>query len=163
MVFIVFILFVILLRIGEMVLSRRNEVWLLQHGAIETGQRHYPAIIAMHMLFFVSLIVEYSTKQTVSFNVFLLVLFFILQAGKIWIVFSLGRFWNTKIYRIPDAPLIKKGPYRYFKHPNYMIVVIEIAVIPLMFQLVYTAIAFFLLNAIVLTVRIYEENKVIAK
>jgi len=115
------------------------------------------------MMFFVSLIVEYSTKQTVSFNVFLLVLFFILQAGKIWIVFSLGRFWNTKIYRIPDAPLIKKGPYRYFKHPNYMIVVIEIAVIPLMFQLVYTAIAFSLLNAIVLTVRIYEENKVIAK
>jgi methyltransferase len=148
---------------GEMILSRRNEAWLLQHGAIETGQRHYPVIIVLHVLFFASLIVEYSVKQTITFNVFLLIPFFILQAAKIWIVFSLGKFWNTKIYRIPDAPLIKRGPYRYFKHPNYMIVVIEIAVIPLMFQLVYTAIVFSILNAIVLTIRIYEENKVIAK
>jgi len=163
MAFILFISFVILLRMGEMILSRRNEAWLLQHGAIETGQRHYPVIIVLHVLFFASLIVEYSVKQTITFNVFLLIPFFILQAAKIWIVFSLGKFWNTKIYRIPDAPLIKRGPYRYFKHPNYMIVVIEIAVIPLMFQLVYTAIVFSILNAIVLTIRIYEENKVIAK
>jgi Uncharacterized protein conserved in bacteria len=128
MVFTLFISFVILLRIGELILSKRNEKWLLQNGAIEYGQKHYPLIVALHVFFIVSLIIEYSMKRTVSCSSFLLVLYFLLLVFKAWIILSLGKFWNTKIYRIPNYPLIKKGLYRYFKHPNYMIVIIEIAV-----------------------------------
>jgi Uncharacterized protein conserved in bacteria len=161
MVFTLFISFVILLRIGELILSKRNEKWLLQNGAIEYGQKHYPLIVALHVFFIVSLIIEYSMKRTVSCSSFLLVLYFLLLVFKAWIILSLGKFWNTKIYRIPNYPLIKKGLYRYFKHPNYMIVIIEIAVIPLIFHLYFTAVIFFVFNAIMLTVRIKAENRVL--
>jgi len=159
MAFILFISLIILLRIGELILSKRNEKWLLQNGAIEYGQKHYPLIVALHVLFIISLIIEYSMKRTVSYSSFLLVLFFLLLIFKSWIILSLGKFWNTKIYRIHNYPLIKKGLYRYFKHPNYMIVIIEIAVIPLIFHLYFTAFIFTLFNAILLSVRIKEENK----
>jgi len=161
MAFILFISFIILLRIGELILSRRNEIWLLQNGAIEYGQKHYPYIVALHVLFIVSLIIEYSTKQTASFSQFFFVLYFLLLAFKAWVITSLGKFWNTKIYHISGFPLMKNGVYKYIKHPNYLIVIAEIAVIPLVFQLYYTAIAFTVLNAIMLSVRIREENKVL--
>jgi methyltransferase len=73
----------------------------------------------------------------------------------------LDKFWNTKIYRVPNVSLIKKGPYRYLKHPNYLVVVLEIALIPLIFQLYMTALVFTLLNAIILTIRIKEENRIL--
>jgi len=159
MAFILFISFLIILRIGELILSKRNEKWLLENGAIEYGQKHYPLIVLLHVLFIISLIIEYSMKRTVSYSSFLLVLYFILLAFKTWVILLLGKFWNTKIYRIPNYPLIKKGLYRYFKHPNYMIVIIEIAVIPLIFNLYFTAVIFTIFNAILLSVRIKEENK----
>jgi len=161
MAFILFISFIILLRIGELILSRRNEIWLLQNGAIEYGQKHYPYIVALHALFIVSLIIEYSTKQTASFSQFFFVLYFLLISFKAWVITSLGKFWNTKIYHISGFPLMKNGVYKYIKHPNYLIVIAEIAVIPLVFHLYYTAIAFTVLNAIMLSVRIKEENKVL--
>ena len=159
MVFILFISFVILLRIGELVLSKSNEKWLLRNGAVEYGQKHYPFIVALHILFIISLIIEYKTKQTVSFSIFMLLFYFSLIAFKTWVILSLGKFWNTRIYHIPGIPLVKKGPYNYFKHPNYLIVVAEIVVIPLIFHLYFTAITFTLLNAILLFIRIKEENK----
>lgn len=159
MVFILFISFVILLRIGELVLSKSNQKWLLRNGAVEYGQKHYPFIVALHLLFIISLIIEYNTKQTVSFSLFMLLFYFSLIAFKTWVILSLGKFWNTRIYHIPGIPLVKKGPYNYFKHPNYLIVVAEIVVIPLIFHLYFTAITFTLLNAIILFIRIKEENK----
>ena len=161
MTFILFISFIILLRMGELILSRRNEIWLLQNGAIEYGQKHYPYIVALHVLFIVSLIAEYSTKQTVSFSLFFLVLYFLILSFKVWVITSLGKFWNTKIYHISDFPLIKNGAYKFIQHPNYLIVIAEIAIIPLVFHLYITAFTFTLLNAIMLSVRIKEENKVL--
>lgn len=161
MAFILFISFIILLRIGELILSQRNEIWLLQNGAIEYGHKHYPYIVSLHILFIVSLIIEYSTKQTTFFSLFFLVLYLLILLFKAWIILSLGKFWNTKIYHITDFPLIKKGVYKYLKHPNYLVVISEIAIIPLVFHLYYTAIAFTVLNAIMLSVRVKEENKVL--
>jgi methyltransferase len=161
MAFILFISFIILLRIGELVLSKSNEKWLLQNSAIEYGQKHYPFIVALHVLFILSLIFEYYTKPTVSYSIILLVVYFLLLAFKTWVVLSLGKYWNTKIYHIPGVALVNKGPYKFLKHPNYMVVVAEIAIIPLAFHLYYTAIIFTLLNAVMLTVRIKEENKIL--
>lgn len=161
MAFILFILFIILLRIGELILSRRNEIWLLDNGAVEYGQKHYPYIVALHVLFIVSLIIEYSTTQTTTFSLFFMLLYFLFLSCKVWVITSLGKFWNTKIYHIPDLPLIKNGMYKYVKHPNYLIVIAEIAIIPLVFHLYYTAVAFTVLNAIMLFVRVKEENKVL--
>lgn len=159
MAFIVFISFIILLRISELILSKSNEKWLLQNGAIEFGQHHYVYIVALHVFFIISLIIEYSTTQVRELNVYLLVTYFIILSLKAWVILSLGKFWNTKIFHIPSYPLIKKGPYNFIKHPNYLIVISEIAIIPLIFNLYYTAIIFTFLNSIMLYVRIKEENK----
>jgi methyltransferase len=161
MTFILFMSFVIMLRIGELMLSRKNEIWLLQNGAVEYGKKHYPFIVALHVLFILSVFVEYLVRTDPGFNLLLMLFYFLLIAFKGWVIFSLGKFWNTKIYRIPNVTLIKKGPYRYLKHPNYLIVIFEIAVIPLIFNLHYTAVAFSLLNAIMLTIRIKEENRIL--
>ncbi|MBI5727757.1 MAG: hypothetical protein HY965_07885 [Ignavibacteriales bacterium] len=159
MVFLCFLSFVIFLRLSELLLSKRNEKWLLQNQAVESGSKHFPLIVAMHVLFFISLLFEYSQQQFPAYNIQLLVFYFLLLIAKAWTIMSLGRYWSTKIYRIPNRPLIKTGPYKYFKHPNYAIVVAEIAVIPLAFYLYYTAITFTILNAMILFVRIKEENK----
>jgi methyltransferase len=161
MTFILFIFFVILLRIVELLHSKRNEIWLLQNGAVEYGHKHYPFIVALHISFFIAAISEYYTQPTASFSVLFLVLYFVIIAFKIWIVLSLGKFWNTKIYHISGLPLQKNGLYNYIQHPNYLVVVAEIAVIPLVFHLYFTAIIFSLLNAIMLFVRITTENKVL--
>jgi len=159
MAFIFFVSFVILTRVVELLHSRRNETWLLQQGAVEYGRKHYPFIVALHALFLISLIVEYYTVQNEAFNAVLLLLYFMLLAFKVWVIGSLGKFWNTRIYRVANFPLVKKGPYKYFKHPNYVIVIAEIAIIPLVFNLYFTAIVFTILNSIMLFVRIKEENK----
>ncbi len=161
MIFIIFILFVILFRIGELLHSKRNEIWLIQNGAKEYGHEHYLFIVALHVSFFIAMISEYCIQQTASFSLYFLILYFVLIAFKIWIVLSLGKFWNTKIYHISGLPLQKKGLYKYIQHPNYIVVVAEIAIIPLVFHLYYTAIIFSILNAIMLFVRITTENKVL--
>jgi len=161
MVFIAFMSFVILLRLGELVLSRQNEKWLLQNGAVEHGQKHYPLMVTLHTLFFLSLVLEYLLRSPNSYSLPLIIAYFLLIAFKVWVIFSLGKFWNTKIYRIPNFPLVKKGPYAFVKHPNYLVVIVEIAVIPLAFHLYYTAIVFSFFNALMLTVRIKAENRIL--
>lgn len=159
MVFILFIAFVILLRIRELMLSKRNEEWLVQNGAVEYGQKHYPFIVALHVLFIIAVIFEYSRQVNPTYNLFFIIFYVVLLVLKTWVILSLGKFWNTRIYHIANFPLKKSGPYKYCKHPNYLIVIAEIAVIPLIFSLYYTAIVFSLLNLIILSVRIKEENK----
>jgi methyltransferase len=163
MYFIIFILFVIAQRLIELYISKRNEKWLLARGALEYGREHYPYVVGMHTFFIISLIVEYYFTGGHPINYVFLALFILLLIFKSWILSSLGNYWNTRIYRIPGSSAVKKGPYKLFRHPNYVDVVCEIAIIPLVFHLYYTAIIFSVLNAIMLTVRIRVENKVWAE
>ena len=158
MPFLIFIAFVALQRIAELAVARRNEKWIRRQGAVEYGKEHYPFIVALHALFMLSMILEFYLKKP-PFDAPFLFVFFSLILLKIWVISSLGKFWNTKILRLNKAPLINNGPYKYIKHPNYMIVVAEIIVIPLVFHLYYTAVIFTVLNAIMLTVRIRVENE----
>ena len=160
MAFIIFISCFILQRLSELVIARRNEKWLLAQGAVEYGRGHYPFMIALHTLFIVSLIVEYILKGGTEISWLFLVLFLVVISFKFWALSSLGKYWNTKIYRVPGVYPVRKGPYKFLKHPNYMEVVCEIAIIPLVFHLYYTSIIFTILNAAMLYVRISVENKV---
>ena len=92
----------------------------------------------------------------------LLALFVLLQAGRLWVIASLGRFWTTRIITVPGAPLIRRGPYRWLKHPNYLVVAGEIAVLPLAFGLWQVAVVFSVLNALLLWHRIRWENRALA-
>lgn len=158
--FLLFITFFILQRISELIIASRNEKWLLQQGAVEYGKGHYPFIVAMHTFFIISIIVEYLLRGRPPISWIFLTLFLAVLLFKFWALSSLGKYWNTKIYRVPGVSPLKKGPYKFLRHPNYMEVVCEIAIIPLVFHLYYTAVVFTLLNAIMLTVRIREENRV---
>jgi methyltransferase len=157
--FILFISFFIAQRLSELWIARKNEKWLRANGAIEYGQKHYPFIILLHSSFIGSLIGAYFLKQT-SIDFVVLIFYIFLLIAKIWVISSLGNYWNTKILRIPGMSPIRKGPYKYFKHPNYVIVVCEFIIVPLVFHLYCTAIIFSLLNAFMLRVRIRAEERV---
>jgi len=162
MVFVFFICFLITQRLAELFVSKRNEEWLLKNGAVEYGKEHYPYIVALHTLFILSLIMEYVLQAGSEVNYALLVLFFVLIGIKVIVIGTLGTYWNTKIYKVPGTRPVSTGIYKYIKHPNYIIVICEIAIIPLTFHLYYTAVIFTILNAIMLTVRIKKENEVLA-
>lgn len=162
MIFIIFILFLIFQRLAELYVSSKNEKWLLHNGAIEYGKEHYPYMVAMHTLFIISVIAEYIWRDDTIVSYPLIVLFFLLIVIKVVVISTLGHYWNTKIYKVPGTRPVATGIYKYIKHPNYIIVICEIAIIPLAFGLYYTAIAFTILNVIMLTVRIKKENEVLA-
>lgn len=153
--------FVILQRIVELFFAKRNERWMKARGAKEYGQDHYKAMVLIHTLFFLSLITEVLLlKKTVSslWPTFIF-LFIAAQMARIWVITSLGKYWNTKIIVLPGIEVVAKGPFKYVKHPNYLIVTIELLVIPLLFGAYVTAIVFFILNQIILRVRIPVEEK----
>ena len=158
--FVLLIGLVIAARLIELRVAKKNEAWLRENGAVEYGQGHYPFIVALHTLFILSMIVEYFMRGDAVINYLFLSTFMVLILLKIWTISSLGKYWNTKILRVPNSVFIKRGPYKYFRHPNYFIVISEIAVIPLVFGLFCTAIVFTVLNGVMLTVRIKAEGKV---
>lgn len=162
MIFIIFILFLIFQRLAELYVSSKNQKWLLRNGAIEYGKDHYPYMVAMHTLFIISVITEYIWRDDTIVSYPLIILFFLLIVIKVVVISTLGHYWNTKIYKVPGTRPVATGIYKYIKHPNYIIVICEIVIIPLAFGLYYTAIAFTILNAIMLTVRIKKENEVLA-
>jgi methyltransferase len=94
---------------------------------------------------------------------FWLGLFVLIEIGRIWVLASLGSRWTTRIIVLPDAPLVRRGPYRWLNHPNYVVVVAEIAVLPLAFGLWRLALIFSVLNAILLSVRIRAENRALLR
>ena len=133
---------------------------MLAKGAYEVGAAHYPLMILLHVSFFISFIIEVIYfKSIIAVNYNLFVLFLLLQLLRVWCLASLGPFWNTKIIILPGAEVVVKGPYSFMRHPNYFVVCLEIAVLPLMFQAYVTAVCFTILNVIILSIRIPIEEK----
>lgn len=152
---------VILQRLIELRIARKNERWMRAQGAFEVGQSHYPYMVLMHLLFFISLIVEVTSAQMPLATAWVLyfAIFLAAQGFRIWCLVTLGHFWNTKILILPGASVIKKGPYRWLRHPNYVIVSVELMTLPLMFNAYFTAFLFTVLNLCILRVRIPIEEQ----
>jgi methyltransferase len=157
---VIILLLVTLQRIGELVLSNRNTRRLLAQGAKEVGAGHYPLIVAVHVLWLATL---WWLAPGRAVDGFWLGMFILLQVARIWVIATLGPRWTTRIITLPDAPLVRRGPYRLVNHPNYLIVVGEIAALPLAFDLWIVALVFTLLNAVVLAIRIREENRALGR
>ena len=151
---------VVLQRLAELVLAARNTRRLLAKGAVEAGRGHYPLIVALHAAWLVALGLLVPADAPASWP--LLGLFLALQAARIWVIASLGPYWTTRIITLPGAPLVRRGPYRWLRHPNYVVVALEIAVLPLAFGAIWIAIIFSLLNAAMLWHRIRVENAALA-
>ena len=157
---IIILALVTLQRLGELWLSNRNTRRLLDQGAVEFGHKHYPWIVAVHVLWLAVLWIV-GPGQPVS--LVWLGVYILLQAARIWVLATLGPRWTTRIIVLPGKPLVKRGPYRFVEHPNYLVVAGEIAVLPLVFGFWDLAIVFSLLNAAVLSVRIREENRALGR
>ncbi len=143
-------------RFGELLLAGRNTQRLLAKGAVEFGAGHYPFLVAVHVLWLTGL---WWFARSAAVNLSWLAAYGVLQAARVWILLTLGDRWTTRIIVLPAAPLIRRGPYRFLTHPNYAVVTGEIAVLPLVFGLWWYALIFSCLNALVLAVRIREENR----
>ncbi|SOC18171.1 15-methylpalmitoyl-4-hydroxy-2-pyrone 4-O-methyltransferase [Ureibacillus xyleni] len=165
MIIVVIIAFVVIQRLVEVLIAKGNEKKMKALGAYEVGQSHYPFMIALHVSFFISLIGEILifNRQPSPIFIWLFALFLLTQGLRIWCLASLGQYWNTKIIILPGANVVKKGPYLFFRHPNYLVVCIEILVLPLMFQAYFTAICFTLLNFAMLSVRIPLEERALVE
>jgi methyltransferase len=152
--------FISVQRLAELLLARRNTQRLLTEGGIEFGRSHYPWMVALHATWLAGL---WWLGHARPVDPFLLAVFIVLQAGRIWVIASLGRRWTTRILVLPRAPLVARGPYRWLRHPNYWIVALEIAVVPLALGLPLYAAVFTLLNARILSWRIRIENAALAR
>lgn len=159
--FLVLYSFIVLQRMVELRIAKSNEKWMKQQGAVEFGVKHYRFMVMMHLLFFVSLFFEkvLINKGLSPIWPLFLSVFLFAQLLRIWAISSLGKYWNTKIIVLANSAIIRKGPYRFIKHPNYFVVAIELVIVPLLFNLYFTACLFTLLNVIMLIIRIPEEEK----
>ncbi|MDO5370826.1 isoprenylcysteine carboxyl methyltransferase family protein [Paracoccus sp. (in: a-proteobacteria)] len=149
-----FIGFLIVQRLAELALARRNTARLLARGAVEHGAAHYPLIVALHASWLAAIALLGWGEPV---RPFWLAIFVLLQALRLWILGTLGPRWTTRII-VLDEPLVRRGPFRVLRHPNYTLVVAEIAVAPLVLGLGWVALVFSALNAAVLGIRIRSEN-----
>lgn len=142
-------------RLGELWLARRNTFALVRQGGEEVGRQHYGLIVALHAFWLAGLWV---LALNVAANLTWLAVFAFLQALRLWILLTLGNRWTTRIIVVPGETLVVAGPYRFIRHPNYVVVIGEIAVLPLCLGQPIYALVFSVANAIVLTIRIRAEN-----
>ena len=130
-------------------------------GAIERGAGHYPVMVGIHALWLVSTLVEGLLRgpETPWWWPVPLAAFLLVQPLRYWAILSLGESWNVRVLVVPGRRLVRSGPYRYFTHPNYVVVVAEVLALPLIFGAWVTALVFSVLNAAFLFVRIREEER----
>ena len=142
-------------RLGELWLAKRNTRRLLAKGASEVAGEHYPMIVLLHGLWLVGLwMLAWDEQVSLAW----LSVFAFLQILRCWTLATLGRRWTTRIIVVPGEQLVSAGPYRFLRHPNYVVVIGEIAVLPLCFGMPLYALVFSVANVIVLTIRIKAEN-----
>jgi methyltransferase len=147
-------------RLAELWLAQRNTRSLIAAGAYEAAPGHYPVIVLLHAAWLAGL---WLLARDHPLQYAWLAIFLVLQGLRVWTLATLGRRWTTRIIVIPGAPLVAKGPYRFIRHPNYLVVVGEIACLPLALGAPLLALVFSLANAAVLAVRIHAENAALAE
>jgi methyltransferase len=150
---------VTLQRVAELVISNDNTRKLMARGAIEVAARHYPLIVAVHSAWLIAL---WAFGHDRPVNVVAFLFYLVLQGFRFWVMRTLGPRWTTRIIVLPEQALVSAGPYRFLSHPNYAVVSLEIAVLPLALGLPLLAAIFSILNAAVLAIRIRAENRALA-
>ena len=143
-------------RLAEVVYANHNTKALLARGAVEIGRKHYPLIVLLHASWLAAILIFLPVNATIHWIWF--GLFLILQGLRVWVLATLGPYWTTRIITLPGAPLVRKGPFRFIRHPNYTVVAGEIAALPLAFGEWQVAVVFTILNGLMLAWRIRAED-----
>jgi methyltransferase len=147
-------------RLWELGRADRNTRRLLAGGAVEVGAGHYPLFILLHASWLAALAVF--TPWSAVPNPWWLGAYVLLQIGRLWVIATLGRFWTTRIITLPSAPLVRRGPYRFMRHPNYVVAALEIAVLPLAFGMVWIAAVWSVANTLLTGWRIRIEDRALS-
>jgi len=153
------LLYIVAQRLGELVYANRNTERLLSEGGKEHGADHYQYFIFLHSAWLA--IIALMVDPQYAIHPILLALFIGTQFLRFWTLASIGRWWTTRIISAPHFDRVKRGPYRFISHPNYLVVVLEIAIVPLMLGLPWVALVFSILNALLLRHRIAVENEIL--
>jgi methyltransferase len=149
-------------RLAEMVVSKRHAAWAFARGGVESGRGHFPVMVLLHTALLVGAVVEVVAADRPFVPLMgwpMLVLVIAAQALRWWCIATLGPQWNTRVIVVPGATLVAAGPYRLLRHPNYVAVVVEGLALPLVHTAWVTAVAFTVLNLLLLTVRIRVEEQ----
>jgi methyltransferase len=153
------LVYVLVQRLAELVYAQANTGRLLAEGGKEHGRRHYPLFILLHGSWLIA--IAFVAQPSAQPNSWLLAAFVASQLFRFWTLASIGRWWTTRIISAPHFPRVKKGPYRFIPHPNYTVVVVEIALLPLLLGAPLVALAFSIANAMLLAWRIRVEAAVL--
>jgi methyltransferase len=148
-------------RLVELIVTKQNARWAFAYGGTEFGHNHYPVMVTLHSALLLGCVVEVWTLHRPFIGWLgwpMLAVVALSQALRWWCVTTLGHRWNSRVIVVPHAPLVRRGPYRWLHHPNYVAVVAEGLALPLVHTAWLTAIGFTLANALLLTVRIRIEN-----
>ena len=163
--FTVLVVLVGLERVAELVVSTRNAAWSLRHGGVESGRGHYLVMVVLHTGLLVGMLVEAWTRRPTVPGLLagsMLVLVVTSQALRWWCIATLGPRWNTRVIVVPGLAAVSTGPYRWFRHPNYVAVVVEGLALPLVHAAWVTALVFTVADAALLRVRLRAENAALA-
>ena len=158
----VLVLLVGLERLAEVVVSQRNAAWAFARGAVESGRGHFPVMVVLHAALLAGCVVEVLLADRPFVPVLGWTMLAVVVASQVirwWCIQALGRQWNTRVIVVPGLPLVRSGPYRFLPHPNYLVVVLEGAALPLVHGAWVTALVFTVANAALLTVRIRTEDR----
>jgi methyltransferase len=164
--YLAFLALLALERLGELALSRRNAARAFARGGVEVGQRHFRVMSIFHTAFLIACAVEpvaFARPFPGALGVACLGGAVAAQALRYWAIASLGDRWNVRVIVVPGDPPVTRGPYRFLRHPNYLAVVAEIALVPLIHGAYLTAILFSLGNAALLWVRIRAEEQALGE
>jgi methyltransferase len=142
-------------RLVELVLAASNTRRLMARGAREVGRAHYPLFVLLHASWLMAIALTTPLDRQPYWP--LIGVFIVLQLARVWVVATLGPYWTTRIITLDEAPIVRGGPFRFVRHPNYCVVVAEIAVLPLAFGNWPVALIWTILNALLLRHRIRVE------
>ncbi|HEX3651349.1 MAG TPA: isoprenylcysteine carboxylmethyltransferase family protein [Rhizomicrobium sp.] len=151
---------VVVQRLAELACARHNTRALLAKGAVEIGREHYPLFVFLHAAWLITIALALPKPAVIQWIP--LCGYIALEVLRAWTMLTLGPYWTTRIISLADAPLVRRGPYRFVRHPNYVIVIGEIALLPLVFGEVWVAATFSILNAMLLFWRVREEESALA-
>jgi methyltransferase len=150
------VLAIALLRGIELAHAHRNARRLLAEGGQAHGDRHYPVIVGLHVAWLIAL--WWAGRRIFEPDWLLFALFVLLEAARLWVVATLGRFWTTRVISVPDAPLVRKGPFRWMRHPNYAVVALQLPVLLFAYAAPGLAVLFGAANILILAHRIRVEE-----
>jgi methyltransferase len=151
-------------RVAELVVSQRHLRWARERGGLESGQGHYPTMVTLHTALLLGCLVEVNAFDRPFVAWLGWPMLFVVaaaQALRWWCIRTLGPQWNIRVVVVPGLPLVRSGPYRWLRHPNYVAVVAEGVALPLVHDAWLTALVFTVLNSGLLVVRIRCENRML--